>query len=259
MLLVERTVNMNMELKRIKKMDFDEVLNDYINSFNETGDLKVNEELLDNSSENILVNGEKVVVDIDMEVYSQIIQKDEYTYQKSAEIGMELHKDLKDINGKLIPRYYFVQKELWAYLTLKYFHSMMVELKLDSKVNEEKIKQFIFNIGTVSRTGIQFYWSMIDKLDSEENKEISYAAFEFIDPVKAVYERTNLSSNKNVLKAFVESIIINGRDSRLKKEARSKFPSYVSCYAGVNIFDVYDYDKLVNLLVNIQKEYFNSN
>ncbi len=247
---------MKCELKRIKKSSYDELMDKYIDNYKKTGELVVDEELLEKSSENILSNNEIIVVDLNIEKYSALKQKYKNTYDIEAEMGMLLHKELVDLNHNNIPNYYFKEKELWAYLTLKFFHSIMIDLKLQGDVTEEKIKQFLFNKGTVTRTGIQLYWNMVDKLESEDNRELTHIAFEFQDPVYAIYERTSMSGNPFVVKAFVESIIKAGRDKRLKYEARSKFPSYLSCYAGINILDVYDYNALVDLMVKVQKEYF---
>ena len=253
---------MKIELKRIKKICYDEVLDKYWNDYEKEDNLVVNEEYLDKNSENILVDGNQVIVDLDVDRYYEILESDEFEfkYNREAKIGMLLHKEMVDINGHKIPNYIMHEKELWSYITLKYFHKLLIELKLDGKITYDKVKRFVFNDGTVTRTGLKFYWSMIDKIDSEADDEMSRVAFEFSDPVNAIYERTKMSLNPYVVKSFVEAIIKNGEKPELKRDPhRRTCPNYVSCYAGVNILDVYNYDELLDIMIQLQNEYFENN
>ena len=89
---------------------------------------------------------------------------------------------------------------------------------------------------------------MIDMLDSEEDEKMSITAFHFIDPVRAIYERT-MSRNPIVLKAYVQAIINNDCDPRIKNNKyRLKVPNNISCFARMNILDAYDYGELVNVI-----------
>jgi hypothetical protein len=73
-------------------------------------------------------------------------------------------------------------------------------------------------------------------------------AFEFIDPVKAIYERA-MGRNPILIKAFVQSIINNDCDKRLKGDKyKSKIPKHINCFSCINILDVYGYDELVDVL-----------
>ena len=129
----------------------------------------------------------------------------------------------------------------------------MLRLKDDANVTENKIKQFYFNAGEISRTGLLFLWVMVDRLGSQNDFEITHTAFEFVDPVKAILERT-MSKNPAMLRAFVQGIINNNKDSRFKSDKfRSKVPSHISCYASVSVLEALEYDELVNVITEQQK------
>ena len=151
------------------------------------------------------------------------------------------------------------EKEIWAYLSFKVFSDIVKKLRLedDDKISVDKIKRFYFNIGnggSKSRTGLLFIWSMIDMLDSEENYEVSKVAFHFIDPVKAIYERA-MSRNPIVLKAFVDAIIKNECDARIKNKVyKTKVPKNISCFARISMLDAYDYNELVDTIACQIKE-----
>lgn len=225
-----------------------------INDFKTNHILSFDINFIDEHAEDILINGNDCFVEIDINGYNEILSKDNYTYEKLAEIGMKLHKELKDIEGKSIPKYIFYEKEMWAYLSITAFADIVKRLRLDDdKINENKISQFYFNNGSVSRTGLMFIWVMIDRLNSENNAEMSLTAFEFIDPVKAIFERT-MSKNPIVLQAFVQGIINNNKNPKFKREGyRVKIPNHISCYAAVNYLDDYSYNELVMLITEQQK------
>lgn len=249
---------MEVALKRIKKSAFDDVLKKYIDTFNKEGKLEIEDGLLETSSEEIKVNGKSIIVDLDVEKYEKIVAQDTFKYNIVSEIGMLLHKELKGIDGTIIPSYYMFEKEFWTYLTLKIFHNVVIKLRLSEGITENKIKQFIFNIGTTSRTGLKYLWVMVDRLGSEDDERMTKVAFEFIDPVKAILER-DMSKESIVLKAFVQAIINNDCNKIFKQTGhRTKMPNYISCYAGINMLDAYDYNQLVEIITREQKNYLAS-
>jgi hypothetical protein len=186
-------------------------------------------------------------------VYGYSAGNDKYT--KLAKVGMALHNDFK-LATVNIPRNVFYEKEFWAYLSLTHFKDVVKGLRASLKegqISADKIKQFYFNAGTLSRTGLLFIWVMIDRLNSADNFDISHTAFEFVDPVKAILERT-MSKNPMVLRAFVQGIINNGKDAKFKGKAfKSKMPSHISCYASVSVLDALEYDELVEVITEQQK------
>jgi len=241
-------------LNKIKKDKYDELMRLVIEEFEVVGEFVFNDTVIEEYSEPVMFDGQIVEVGIDMDKYLSILNEESFGYTKFAKIGIQLHKDLKS-NVVNIPRNMLYEKEIWAYLSLTIFRDVVKELRLkdSGKVTGNKIKQFYFNSGTISRTGLLFLWVMVDRLNSEDDFEITHTAFEFIDPVKAVLERT-MSRNPNIIRAFVQGIINNNKDSRFKSDRfRSKVPSHISCYASVNVLDVLEYDELVDVITEQQK------
>ena len=245
---------MTVKLFKIKKEKFDELRKNITKDFEKTGVLSFPEEVIETYLEPILIDGKSIELELDMEKYHNIATAETYGYTKFAKIGMELHKDIKSDEVD-IPRNLLYEKEFWAYLSMTCFKDIVRELRLKDagNITENKIKQFYFNAGEISRTGLLFLWVMVDRLNSEDDFEITHTAFEFVDPVKAVLERT-MSKNPAILRAFVQGIINNEKDAKFKSDKfRSKVPSHISCYASVNVLDVLEYDELVAAIAEQQK------
>ena len=244
---------MTIKLCKIKKDRFDELKKYIIKEFESTKTLSFPEKLIESYSEPIIINGKYIEIEIDLNKYLTIINKNQFLYAKQAEIAIELHKDIRSDTTN-IPRSLFYEKEFWAYLSLTVFKDVVIGLRDSLKkgnINADKIKQFYFNTGEISRTGLLFLWSMVDRLDSKDDNIIR-VAFEFIDPVKAVLERT-MSKNPDILRAFVQGIINNNNDSKFKSDKfRSRVPSHISCYASVSVIDALDYNELVDIITKEQ-------
>lgn len=237
---------MEVVLKRISKDAWDELMRSITSQFESTKNLIIDDLAVESASEDILINGETVRINVDVDKYKEIVDSDVYTYEKLADLGMLLRNDFKMKNGEALPSNIMNEKEVWAYFSLTIFKDIVKSLRMedDDKINIDKIERFYFNTKTKSRTGLLFVWTMAEMLNSNE-RDFNITAFEFIDPVKAIYERA-MSRNPIILKAFVQGIINNGCDKRLKNNKyRSKVPSHISCYSCVNILDVYSYDELV--------------
>lgn len=55
-----------------------------------------------------------------------------------------------------------------------------------------------------------------------------------------------MSRNSIILRAFVESIIKNGCDARIKNaKYKTKVPQNISCFARISILDANEYSELV--------------
>lgn len=241
---------MQVTLRRIKKIKFDEVKKSVIDTFEATKTISLNEDTLEENSEDIFVGGKKINLEYSVEKYLDIVDSDDLTYIKLTKIGMLLHKESVDVNGIIIPKNIFYEKEVWAYLSFKVFFEIVKKLRLDddNKMTADKVARYYFNVNKPSRTGLLFVWTMIDILGSESDYKTSEVAFHFIDPVKATYERA-MSRNPIVLKAYVQAIINNDCDSRIKNSKyRLKVPNNISCFARVNILDAYGYDELVDTM-----------
>ena len=245
---------MKIKLHRIKKEKYDDLLQLVVNNFNQSGNFVFDAEIVQSYSEPIIIEGQNVEVDIDVDEYIEIASESGFGYTKFAKIGMRLHKDFN--SEKLnIPRNIFYEKEFWAYISILYFYDIVKILRMQSeeKITENKIKQFYFNAGEISRTGLLFLWCMVDRLGSENDFEITHTAFEFVDPVKAILERT-MSKNPDILRAFVQGIINNGKNALFKSDKyRSKVPSHISCYASISVLDALEYEELVEVITEQQK------
>jgi len=246
---------MNIELRRIDKTRFDELMEKLLKEFEENGSLSIDDKLIESYSVPVTVNGHIAEMYLDIDKYQAIADEEIFGYTKLAKVGMALHDDFK-YTSVTIPRNVFYEKEFWAYLSLTHFKDVVKGLRASLKegqISADKIKQFYFNVGTLSRTGLLFIWVMIDRLNSADNFDVSHTAFEFVDPVKAILERT-MSKNPMILRAFVQGIINNGKDAKFKSKAfKSKMPSHISCYASVSVLDALEYDELVEVIAEQQK------
>lgn len=241
---------MELVLKRIKRKEFDDLMNLVIDRFESNGSIELSDEELEKVSENVLIGGKTIQFNYDIDEYSRLVNSDEFTYNKLAKIGMQLHKESKDVGGIKIPTNILYEKEVWTYISFKLFKDIILKLRLDDedKITSKKIEQYFFNVRTRSRTGLLFIWTMIDMLQSENEPNISEVAFHFVDPVKAIYERV-ISRNPIVLRAFVEAIIKNDCDPKIaNNKYRLKVPKNVNCFARISMIDTYEYDELVEEL-----------
>ena len=242
-------------LSRIKKDKFDDLVRLVLGEFETTGELAFDEKVIEEYSEPIVIDGQAVELVIDLDKYQAIIDEDSFGYTKNTKVGMLLHKDLKSDTVE-IPRNIFYDYEVWAYLSLTCFKDIVKHLREKGlkKITEKTLKQFYFNVGPIDRIGLMFLWCMVDRLDSENDYEITHTAFEFVDPVKNMLATTSLSKGTNVLRAFVQGIINNNKDARFKSDKfRSKVTSNVSCYASVNMLDMLEYNELVDVITEQQK------
>ena len=104
---------MKIKLYRIKKEKYDDLLQLVVNNFNQSGNLVFDVEIVQSYSEPIIIEGENIEVDIDIDKYAKMASESEFGYTKFAKIGMCLHKDFN--SEKLnIPRNIFYEKEFKA-------------------------------------------------------------------------------------------------------------------------------------------------
>ena len=248
---------MKIPFRKIKRDKYDDLLNSVLETFKNTGKVVVNIEDVEDCAEDILIMGKQIKLDIDVDKYLGIANADTFNYDKNTDIAMMLYMDFRS-DDVIIPRNILCEKEVWTYYSLTVLKDVVDALKMSDpeKISENKIKQFYFNAGTVSRTGLLFLWTMADRLKADDRNFI-HTAFEFVDPVKAIFERT-MSKNDDILRAYVQALINNGKDARFKKkEYRASIPSHISCFASINMLDAYDYDKLVSVIEKEQQELLN--
>lgn len=64
-----------------------------------------------------------------------------------------------------------------------------------------------------------------------------------------------MARNPIILRAFVEAIIRNDCDGRIKNaKYKTKVPKNISCFARISILDAYDYNELVDTMAFQIKE-----
>lgn len=237
-------------LRKIKKDKFDDLKNSVIETFESTGMLFFPDELIESSSEPVLLAGRQLEIEIDMDKYLSIINEPPPYYSRQARVGMELYKDFRSTSEKL-PRNLFYEKEFWAYMSLTIFKDVVKGLRKvldENQPTSNNIMQYYFNTGKPTRTCLLFVWIMIDQLGGGDDFEMAHTAFEFVDPARQALEYT-ITKNPAVFSAFIKGIINNGKDSKFKnKKYWVKACAHISCYASVSMLDALDYDDLVSVV-----------
>lgn len=247
---------MKIQLKKVKDDEVGLLVERCINDYENTHKLTVTLEELNKISDNIKIGSEIIIVNIEIEEYNAIIYSNDSQYIKKSLLSKKLYDDFKTtVNGTKIPYNIMLIKEMWAYLSLGYFKDSIMYLLFDEdfdKYYESRISRYYFSLGSkIDRTGFQFLWCIGEKLDGDYN--LLKVAHEFIDPVKAVFERS-MAKNSKVLKAFVEGIIVNNCDKRFKNTNYRKFIPYnFNSYAAITMLDAFDYDNLVKEIAKLQK------
>lgn len=260
---------MDVKLRRIKTSGrhWDDLLNSIVDTYKETNEIIVDQQVIEDASETITIDGKELIVEVNLMEYEDVIKNFHLKQEIKPKIGMLLFKDFTVTkNGLMIPVNLLYDEAVWAYLSLTLFKNLvgkMFSFK-DTGVDEEKvrdkikngIKRIYFNSASrtgVPRTGLRSIWIMMDMLDVKDDYEFNKVAYEFIDAVKAVFER-KMSNNPYILKAFVQGIINNGKNAKFRdKKMRNKIPSHISCFSAVNFLDAYDYDELVEVITEQQK------
>ena len=216
-------------------------------------------------------NGKLVLIDIDLEKYEKIVNLPIYTYQKNAMISKELIADLRPIDSSIsIEPKVFYDKEIWSFLNVFVFRDIIWKLYFQkndevSDITEEqngsqkikdKISRYYLNYSSFrspTRTGFRFLWILGFLTDVENHIERTQAAFEYIDPVKAIFERS-ISRNRDILNAYIDAILVNRKMRGLKSnKRRSKVPTHINNLAAANLLDAYQYIELVDFLAEQQR------
>ena len=212
---------MEVTLKRIKKIAWDDLMTKLSSEYDRCHEVIIDNLEVEAASETILVDGQKVVINVEPSKYINIMKEDTYKYERLAKLGIELHKDIRMSNGEPIATKIMYEKELWAYLSMTVFKelAMLLVPEKGEKDGGDLIKRFIFNTNKSSRTGLLYVWTFSDMLNSTD-LDFCITAFQFKDPVNALYERA-MSRNPVLLKAFVQGIINNGCDNRIKNDKYS--------------------------------------
>lgn len=246
-------------LKRVKRTEsgFEEEKKHIIDRYQVDGLFDFNEDDICQYCEDIMVDGASVQVEINDELIDQIVFSDDEKYYnkkyiREAELASYLAKVFKDF-----PKNMIYDANLWTYLNTCVFFKYIKELYFkDVKIYPaDRLERYLFNVcshSKIDRTGMRFLWYFGDKLALDESEERALVAMEYIDPVKAIFER-KMSCNDYITKAFVDAIILGGKNKLLKNpKMKIAVPKHIQCYAGVTNLDAFDYDELVDIFVREQ-------
>ncbi len=253
---------MLIELKEIKSDKTGELLDRCISDYEQYQSITVTKDELDEISDYITYNNNQLTVDLDIERYQEIVDSNLQQYEKKAQLCYLIFKEFKDINGYMLPFNIAFKEEVWTYLNLAYFRDMIMKLLFDDdedKYYNSRIKRYYFNYGNISkidRTSFRFFWYFAYALDGDLERLM--IAWEFIDPVKSVFERT-IARNPRIIKAYVDSIKNNNCDTRFKSDKyRKLIPKNFNSYAAITMLDsIEEYDELVDVVSALQKELLN--
>lgn len=200
-------------------------------------------------TEDIIVEGKAITFDIDIdefiEIFENIVEFNDQNPMEAIDIKFAemLYKTFTLHTS--IPKYVMYEKEVWAYLNCfvlfdivkKRFFSNEESLK-----DEGRIKRVFFcDDSTIDRTGLRWLWALADATyDEKYIFGLTSTARQFIDPVKALYERT-MGTNRTVFKAYIRAIQLLDLDSRIKSgKFRSILPTHIRNLATMKIYESID-------------------
>ena len=198
---------------------------------------------LDTYCEDVLINNQKVIININPNEYILIIKNSKTMGEASVLIAEKLHRELV-FNNRPIPLCYMYEKEIWTYLNLSVFFDVVKEKYLYDDKKESikgKIEKYFFNSDTkIDRTGLRYLWVLANSTVFENNYELTKIAWDFIDTFKAVQE-CEVGKNIVVLKALALAIKKLDLDPRIKnKNNRQLIPLHLRNYACPNMLDSYE-------------------
>ena len=238
---------MEFTLKRIAYAKYDDFIEKVLESTPNI-DLAFFEQL-DDMTEDVLVGGKNIILNIDVDELESIINKvstdNDQNPMQSIDVKFSelLYRQL--YLDEFVPNYLLYEKEVWAYINCfilfdvvkkRYFAE---EGDLNNKKRIENV--MLCNNSTIDRTGLRWLWALSNSAyDPSYGFRLVDTAYKFIDPVKALFERT-LSSNKILFKAFIRSIEILNFDSRIKSgKFRSILLTHIRNLATMKMYESVD-------------------
>ena len=238
---------MEFTLKRIAYAKYDDFIEKVLESTPNI-DLAFFEQL-DDMTEDVLVGGKNIILNIDVDELESIINKvstdNDQNPMQSIDVKFSelLYRQL--YLDEFVPNYLLYEKEVWAYINCfilfdvvkkRYFAE---EGDLNNKKRIENV--MLCNNSTIERTGLRWLWALSNSAyDPSYGFRLVDTAYKFIDPVKALFERT-LSSNKILFKAFIRSIEILNFDSRIKSgKFRSILLTHIRNLATMKMYESVD-------------------
>ena len=250
---------MKFQLKRVKNDCYDEIVDTALKNF--FGTIEETKQKVETESDFVLINGKKIDIDIDLDLYFGILEKYQKAEKRDIEIAKLLHKDFKN-SSISIPDYILYEKEVWTYLNICVFFDIVSKRYPDIKdhKNEEaknKIKNFYFcHNNTYDRTGLRWLWIFANvTYDDYYQYSLLETGREFIDPVKAIYECC-IGRNKILFKAYIRAIELLNKDSRIRgTNGKTIVPKHIRNCALMNVYESYtDVETLANIIATSMLE-----
>ena len=206
-------------------------------------------EQLDDMTEDVLVGGKNIILNIDVNKLESIIDEvstdNDQNPMQSIDVKFSelLYRQL--YLDEFVPNYLLYEKEVWAYINCFILFDVVkkryfaVEGDLNNKKRIENV--MLCNNSTIDRTGLRWLWALSNSAyDPSYGFRLVDTAYKFIDPVKALFERT-LGSNKILFKAFIRSIEILNFDSRIKSgKFRSILLTHIRNLATMKMYESVD-------------------
>lgn len=225
-------------------------------------------EQLDDMTEDVLVDGKNILLNINLDELESIIDtvsadNDQNPMQTiDVKFSELLYRQL--FLDEFVPNYLLYEKEVWAYLNCYVFFNVVVKRYFSEKGdldNKKRIESVMLcNNSTIDRTGLRWLWALSDSAyDPSYQFRLVDTAYKFIDPVKALFERT-LSSNKTLFKAFIRSIELLNFDSRIKSgKFRSILLTHIRNLATMKMYESVDsVEELAQIFASDIKDFIES-
>jgi hypothetical protein len=207
---------------------------------------------------------------IDLNEYMAIVRSEKFTKDANKKISVKLYFDLLKAG---LPNNVFYQSEFWAYLNLFVFPRLVKTLYFD-KVDDlkdpenkvkimEKYQRYYLNnvsISSISRTGLWFLWVVASRVNPSINSELIGFAFDFIDPVKAMIERSQ-GKNSQILVAWLKAIsLLDNKYQKLLKrpEFRSLIPTHLNNLSVIFSLESLDDEMVIRTIINETKEFIDA-
>ena len=258
---------MNFILKRIQYGKYDEFLESSIQEKNHWS-TKYFADNFNDFTEEVLVNNLPVEIEFDLDSLfdgiDQILSENQKNPMEKIDVflGKKLHTEFSLINN--IPENILYEKEVWAYLNCFVFFDLVKKRYLSDEFESEsddKIGRLFFCNGSqIDRTGLRWLWVLANSTyDNEYQYGLLETAREYIDPVKAIFER-ELGRNPIVFKSFVRALQLNN-DKRIRSDKyKSIIPTHIRNLATMEIYEsVEKIDDLANIFAREISSYIEQN
>ena len=239
---------MEVVLRRISYAKYDDFIDNNINNF-----ANINKDFFEkqwsNSTEDIIIGGKAVIVEIDVgrftNLFDTIIKINNQNPMEAIDTNYaEMLYSCLTINSN-VPKYILYEKEVWAYLNCFVFFDVVKKRFFPDEGWDKdtgRIKRVFFcDDSNIDRTGLRWLWALADATYDDSNVfNLTRTARQFIDPVKALYERT-MGTNRLVFKAYIRAIELLNYDVRIKSSKfRSIIPTHIRNLATMKIYESYN-------------------